>query len=412
MNSTKKILLAIYGVFVLIVLYQSATKEPTPEPASVRIISDATSYTLPKTPIISLVNNSEKSLTVDTCRDLKMMANGEEKATLPPTLCRIVEAPAKSITPLIGQTKEDIFTFQDGFQNLPETSLRFTYTQPESTTKTEVNITLGKAGFIRLFFRTFFYNPVYNFFAALVIILPGHSLGWAIITITLIIRLALLIPQQKMLVSQRRMQVIQPKIKAIQEQHKGDQAQIGMKMMELYKKEWVNPLGSCLPILIQIPILIVLYQVILNIGNPSNLAHLYHIDWLQSFRNVTINSHFFGLELGQGGGIVGIVLGVLTGGLQFGQMWLSQKKIKAQKAKSGEEEKPKDPNMPDMQQMQKMMLYIFPAMAGFLSYKYAAGIGLYWLIGTVFMIIQQAIANRQAEDKKMVIRDKAGNVIG
>lgn len=313
MNPTKKILLAIYGIFVLIVLYQSATQEPIPEPASVRIISDATSYTLPKTPTISLVNNSESPLTVDTCRDLKMMANGEEKATLPPTLCRIVTAPAKTTTPLIGHTKEDIITFQDGFQNFSETTLRFTYSQPDSETKTEVNITIGKAGLIRLFFRTFFYNPVYNFFAALVILLPGHSLGWAIIAITLIIRLALLIPQQKMLVSQRRMQVIQPKIKAIQEQHKGDQAQIGMKMMELYKKEGVNPLGSCLPILIQIPILIVLYQVILNIGNPSNLAHLYHIDWLQAFRSITINTHFFGLELEHSGGIVGIALGLLTG---------------------------------------------------------------------------------------------------
>ncbi len=66
-----------------------------------------------------------------------------------------------------------------------------------------------------------------------------------------------------------------------------------MKMMELYKREGVNPLGSCLPILIQIPILIVLYQVILNISNPSNLAHLYNIDWLQHFKTVTLQTYFF-----------------------------------------------------------------------------------------------------------------------
>lgn len=178
--------------------------------------------------------------------------------------------------------------------------------------------------------------------------------------------------------------------------------------MELYKKEGVNPLGSCLPILIQIPILIVLYQVILNISNPSNLAHLYHIEWLQNFKTVVIDTHFFGLELEKSGGIVGIVLGLLTGGLQFGQMWLSQKKIKAQQT---EVEKPKDPNMPDMQQMQKMMIYIFPAMAALFAYQFPAGVGLYWLIGTLFMIVQQYVANQQAEDKKMVIRDKAGNVI-
>lgn len=206
------------------------------------------------------------------------------------------------------------------------------------------------------------------------------------------------------------MQVIQPKIKAIQEEHKGDQATIGMKMMELYKKEGVNPLGSCLPILIQIPILIVLYQVILNISNPGNLAHLYNIGWLQTFKTAVIDTHFFGLELEKSGGIVGIILGVLTGGLQFGQMWLSQKKIKAQQ--SEKDVTPKDPNMPDMQQMQKMMIYVFPAMAGLFAYQFPAGVGLYWLIGTLFMIAQQYVANKQAEDKKMVIRDKAGNIIG
>jgi YidC/Oxa1 family membrane protein insertase len=90
-------------------------------------------------------------------------------------------------------------------------------------------------------------------------------------------------------------------------------------------------------------------------------------------------------------------------------MWLSQKKIKAQQT---EVEKPKDPNMPDMQQMQKMMIYVFPAMAALFAYQFPAGVGLYWLIGTLFMIVQQYVANQLAEDKKMVIRDKAGNIIG
>jgi YidC/Oxa1 family membrane protein insertase len=91
-------------------------------------------------------------------------------------------------------------------------------------------------------------------------------------------------------------------------------------------------------------------------------------------------------------------------------MWLSQKKIKA--AQTDVVEAPKNPNMPDMQQMQKMMIYIFPAMAALFAFQFPAGVGLYWLIGTLFMIIQQFFANKTAEDKKMVIRDKAGNVIG
>ena len=410
MNPSRKTLIIIYVIFLVLFFWQSASKKAAPAPLPVRIVASAKSYTLPTTPVVSLINDTDKEITVDTCRDIEVIANGVQKTNLPEAFCRTVTVAPKGVTPLFGSSKEDILQFQESFANIPDVSLRFSYTQPETENRSETTLTIGHAGIFRLFFRTFFYNPVYNLFAALVLIFPGYSLGWAIITITLIIRLALLIPQQKMLVSQRRMQLIQPKIKAIQEEHKGDQATIGMKMMELYKKEGVNPLGSCLPILIQIPILIVLYQVILNISNPANLAHLYHIDWLQSFRNITITTHFFGLELEKSGGIVGIVLGVLTGGLQFGQMWLSQKKIKANQPEK--EEKPKDPNMPDMQQMQKMMIYIFPAMAAIFAFQFPAGVGLYWLVGTLFMIVQQAVANRQAEDKKMVIRDKAGNIIG
>jgi len=65
-----------------------------------------------------------------------------------------------------------------------------------------------------------------------------------------------------MLESQKKLQKIQPKIKAIQEEYKEDKALLGQKIMELYKKEGVNPMGSCLPLLIQMPILIGLYWVV------------------------------------------------------------------------------------------------------------------------------------------------------
>lgn len=411
MSTSKKFLIGIYLVFVVIFFWQSANKKAAPLPIPVRIIADAGSYTLPKTPVVSLINDSEKEVTIDTCKDIEVIANGVQKTTLPEAFCRSVVAPPKTVTPLFGQSKEDVLQFQESFANIPEVTLRFAYIEPETTNRSEATITIGHAGWFRLFFRTFFYNPVYNLFAALVLLFPWYSLGWAIIAITVIIRLALLIPQQKMLVSQRRMQVIQPKIKAIQEEHKWDQAKIGMEMMALYKKEGVNPLGSCLPILIQIPILIVLYQVILNISNPANLSHLYDLSWLQNFRSITIDTYFFGLHLEESGGVVGVILGLATGGLQFGQMWLSQKRIKS-RGQDTKVDTPKDPNVPDMQQMQKMMIYIFPAMAALFAYQFPAGVGLYWLVGTLFMIVQQYFANKTAEDKKMVIRDKAGNVIG
>lgn len=69
-------------------------------------------------------------------------------------------------------------------------------------------------------------------------------------------------PQQHMLESQKKLQKIQPKIKAIQIEFKDDKALLGQKIMELYKNEGVNPMGSCLPLVIQMPILIGLYWVV------------------------------------------------------------------------------------------------------------------------------------------------------
>ena len=92
-------------------------------------------------------------------------------------------------------------------------------------------------GTFRSALTTIVYEPIYNLFVALLTGIPGHSLGWAIIIITLIIRLILLVPQQHMLESQKKLQKVQPKIKAIQKEYKDDQAVLGQKMMELYKKE-------------------------------------------------------------------------------------------------------------------------------------------------------------------------------
>lgn len=96
---------------------------------------------------------------------------------------------------------------------------------------------MEEPGIIRSTLSTLIYQPIYNFFVALIEYLPGHSLGWAIIIITLIIRLILLVPQHHMLESQKKLQILQPKIKKLQEEHKDDQATLGMKMLELYKKE-------------------------------------------------------------------------------------------------------------------------------------------------------------------------------
>jgi membrane protein insertase Oxa1/YidC/SpoIIIJ len=100
-----------------------------------------------------------------------------------------------------------------------------------------VSFSVTEPGLIRSALSTFVYQPIYNLFVAILTWIPGHSLGWAILIITVIIRLILLVPQQHMLESQKKMQVIQPKIKQLQKTYKDNQAELGQKMMELYKKE-------------------------------------------------------------------------------------------------------------------------------------------------------------------------------
>lgn len=260
-------------------------------------------------------------------------------------------------------------------------------------------VPVEERGFLRALLATVFYAPILNFFIALLIYIPGHSLGLAIVAITIVVRLILLVPQHQMMVSARKMQEIQPKVKHIQEKHKGDQAKLGMELMELYKMEQVNPLGSCLPLLIQTPILIVLYWVLTSIQDHSNFYYIYNI--FTHFDIQNINPIFLGVDLLAIGGLIGVGLSLLVGAAQYLQIWLSQR---------GRKDQPKgevDPNslMPDPELMNKFMLYGLPVMITVSTFFFPLGVGLYWFIGTLFMLVQQQVANKFAE------RDKASGVI-
>jgi YidC/Oxa1 family membrane protein insertase len=197
-----------------------------------------------------------------------------------------------------------------------------------------------------------------------------------------------------MLQSQKKLQVIQPKIKELQKKYKDDQAKLGMEMLELYKKEKVNPMGSCLPLLIQMPILIGLYWVISGITESSNFYHLY--SFFENFNPATIDAHFFGLNLLQIGGLPAILFGLALGTIQYIQAKLSfgyqpvpeKKREEDTSAVSATPEMALDPEM-----MKKMMLYMFPVMIAVSAYFFPLGVGLYWFIGTLFVIAQQWYVN-------------------
>ncbi len=105
------------------------------------------------------------------------------------------------------------------------------------------------------------YQPLLNALFFLYNLLPVADMGMAIVLLTLVVKLLLLPPTLRTVAAQRRMAGIQPKIDALKERVGNDKERMAKELMELYKKEKVNPLSSCLPLLIQLPLLIALYHV-------------------------------------------------------------------------------------------------------------------------------------------------------
>src|SRR3989338_5853381 len=119
------------------------------------------------------------------------------------------------------------------------------------------------------------YRPLFNLLIWLYDVIPGADIGFAIIALTVIVKLILWPLTNASLKSQKALQDLQPKLDALKEEHKGDKDKLAKAMMELYSKEKVNPLSSCLPILVQIPILIALYQVLSAGLKAESLSALY-----------------------------------------------------------------------------------------------------------------------------------------
>jgi len=122
---------------------------------------------------------------------------------------------------------------------------------------------------------TFIAKPVFialKFFFGLV-----HNYGWAIIIITVIIKLIFAPLTHKSQKSMKRLQKLQPHMAELKEKYKGDPQKMNMEMMDLYKKHKVNPMGGCLPMVIQIPVFVALYNVL---NNSIELRHAPFMWWL------------------------------------------------------------------------------------------------------------------------------------
>lgn len=247
-------------------------------------------------------------------------------------------------------------------------------------------------------YNTLLYEPILNFFVFLYNIVP--EAGVAIIILTLIVR-GLLYPfYKKQVESQKSMQDLQPKLNAIKEEYKDNKEAQAKAMMDMYKENKVNPLSSCLPILIQLPLFLAVYQVLRDgLTKPESLDRLY------SFisRPEMINPTFLGfINLSEPNAI----LAILAGAAQFWQAKMLVQKKPAVKSDGSKDEG-------TMAMMNKQMTYVMPVMIIIFGLTLPSGLSLYWAVSTLFMILQQYLAFRnkkgptQIDEKTEVIPNKS-----
>lgn len=247
---------------------------------------------------------------------------------------------------------------------------------------------------------TIFYQPIYNILIFLASVVPYHDLGLAIILLTIIIRTILLIPSQKGLKSQRKLQEIQPKIAHLKEKHKDNQEMIAKETMALWKEHKVNPVGGCLPLLIQFPVLIALFYVIQSGLNPDNVYLLY--EPLKNFPLASMNLNFLGiLDLSK---VNFFVLPLIVGSLQFFQMKLATMRSQKAQEKTKKKEDKKPTKGDEMQIANQMMTYVMPVMIAIFTASVPAGVGLYWSTSTLYGIVQQIFVNKQVASETASVK--------
>lgn len=221
------------------------------------------------------------------------------------------------------------------------------------------------------------YQPILNLMVGLYDLLFS-DFGLAILALTILVRGALWPLTHKTLANQKAMLEIQPKIKEVQEKYKDNKEEQAKAMMAIYKEHKVSPLTSCLPLLIQLPLFIALYQVLSAGLKSENLSALY--SFVPNPGTISTMSLGF-LDLSQ----PSIVIAVLAAAAQFLQAKMMSRK---DPPVHGEASKDED----TMAIMNKQMLYMMPAMTLFIGWKLPAGLTLYWLFTNLAMVLQQKIA--------------------
>jgi YidC/Oxa1 family membrane protein insertase len=203
-----------------------------------------------------------------------------------------------------------------------------------------------------------------------------NNFGLTIIVFTIIIRAAMYPLTIKQLKATKAMQSIQSQLAELQKKYAKDRQKLAQEQLKLYKQSGMNPAGCLLPMLVQLPVWIALYQAIIKVLGAApedflSLSRYLYTAWPAVFSEVPLHSNFLWLDLASPDRLY--ILPLLTGA----SMWVQQKMTTLPSAD------------PRQQQQSQMMLWMMPVMFAVLSMTFPSGLALYWVASNVIGIVMQ-----------------------
>ncbi len=235
------------------------------------------------------------------------------------------------------------------------------------------------------FYYSILYNPLYNTLVWLAGLGSNHSLGLAIVVLTVAVRLIIFPITHRATLMQKKIKSLDPSIKAIREKHKSDKQAQTLAMLELYREHGINPLSSLFGLFIQLPILLALFNVF-RTGFEN------HPEYLYSFVTYpeTLDTVFLGfVNLATASWILAVVVG-LTQFFQF-RLALPPSEPAASSKNTGDFQA-------DLGRiMNKQMRYVMPVVITFVAGTLPAAIALYWVTSNSFSILHELWVRRMAQ---------------
>jgi len=237
------------------------------------------------------------------------------------------------------------------------------------------------------FFKLTLFVPLYNLLIFLTAILPGADLGWAIIILTLLVKIVIFPLYTKSVRTQIKMKAIEPKLKEIKEKYKDNIQEQSRRTMEIYRQEKINPFATFFVLLIQVPVILSLYYVFRS-------SFTLHPDLIYSFvaTPTKINTIFLGLfDLTAN---KNILFSVLTGVTQFLQVKMSLPAKPKADIKLGQSFKSDMARSLDLQ-----MRYFMPLMIVFFAFTLPSAIALYWVTSNSFSLIYESLVIKKIKQE-------------